>query len=333
MNGVLAKKIFCKLVLILTLLILTAGMSDAASFYLRAERFLKAMPDGTSVAMWGFSSCDAAFTTCGAPDVPGPVLDVPFNDAVLEVTVLNTLTEPVSIVIPGQSTALSPVTFTDAAGRTRVRSFTHETASSAQGTYTWSNVSPGSYIYHSGSHAAVQVQMGLYGAVKKNSDAGNTAYSGVTYDAEAMIFLSEVDPALHAAVDGGTYGPGNAVTSTLDYNPKYFLINGTAYSAASPPAIPAGSANAATLLRFYNAGIKTHVLNVPGMYMNILSEDGNLYPYPKQQYSLILQALKTKDAVITPGSGGSYAVMDRRLFLTNNASSPGGMLTFLNVAP
>ncbi len=106
-----------------------------------------------------------------------------------------------------------------------MRSFTHETASSAQGTYTWSNLSPGSYIYHSGSHVAVQVQMGLYGAVKKNSGGGNTAYNGITYDSEAMIFLSEVDPALHAAVDGGNYGPGNVVTSTLDYNPKYFLIN------------------------------------------------------------------------------------------------------------
>ena len=178
--------------------------------------------------------------------------------------------------------------------------------------------------------------MGLYGAVKKNAGGGNTAYidkdsNNITFDSEAMLFLSEVDPALHADVDGGTYGPGNAVTSTLDYNPKYFLINGTAFTAASPPVIPAGSVNGTTLLRFYNAGIKTHVLNVPGMYMNVMSEDGNVYPYPKEQYSLILQALKTKDAIITPSAAGTYAVIERRLFLTNNASSPGGMLTFLNV--
>ena len=131
MNGRLLKRIGYKLVLIFTALIITAGMSEAASYYLKAERFMKAMPDGTGIVMWGFASCtDASFVTCGALQVPGPVLEVPFSDVSLEVTVLNLLTEAVSIVIPGQTAVLSPVTFIDTANRLRVRSLPKMTKAS-----------------------------------------------------------------------------------------------------------------------------------------------------------------------------------------------------------
>ena len=38
---------------------------------------------------------------------------------------------------------------------------------------------PGTYLYQSGSHPAVQVQMGLYGGVTSDAAAGEV-YSGVT---------------------------------------------------------------------------------------------------------------------------------------------------------
>jgi len=52
--------------------------------------------------------------------------------------------------------------------------------------------------------------MGLYGSVKKDYGAGE-AYPGVTYSSELALLYSEIDPALHALVSGGTYDP--AVTA------------------------------------------------------------------------------------------------------------------------
>ena len=112
----------------------------------------------------------------------------------------------------------------------RVRSFAAEAAPGG-GTahYTWPNLRGGTYLYQSGTQPQVQVQMGLYGACTKDYAAGQ-AYSGVPYTTDVMLLYSEVDPALHAAVVGGNYGPGKPVTSTMEYEPKYFLVNGVGLS-------------------------------------------------------------------------------------------------------
>ena len=86
------------------------------------------------------------------------------------------------------------------------------------------------------------------------------------------------------------------------------------------------------LIRFVNAGLETHVPVLQGLYMNVVAEDGHKYRYDREQYSLILPAHKTKDAIIIPTAAGTYPVYDRRLRLTNAGASPGGMLTYLNVA-
>ena len=65
--------------------------------------------------------------------------------------------------------------------------------------YTWTGVSPGTYLYHSGTNPTIQVQMGLYGAVTSDSAAG-MAYPGVPYASEVLLVYSEIDSAVHAAV-------------------------------------------------------------------------------------------------------------------------------------
>jgi hypothetical protein len=127
-----------------------------------------------------------------------------------------------------------------------------------------------------------------------------------------------------------TYGTPS-YPSTLNYEPKYFLINGAPYSASSVP-IPAGNAGTKTLLRFLNAGLKPRVPTLNGLNLSLIAEDGNKYLYAKEQYSMLLAAGKTMDALIMPASAGTYAVYDRRLGLTNNTASLGGMLVYLNVA-
>jgi FtsP/CotA-like multicopper oxidase with cupredoxin domain len=176
----------------------------AADFYLRAGATTMTMPDGATVPMWGFAPADERGVATGPITVPGPALEVPPNDNALTITVFNDLPEPVSIVIPGQVTTMTPVSFTDGQGRQRVRSFTAETAPAGSHTYTWAQLQTGTYLYHSGTHPAVQVQMGLYGALRH--DAVNGVYANVPYSSDLLLLYSEVDPQLHAAVDNGMYG-------------------------------------------------------------------------------------------------------------------------------
>ncbi len=319
-----------------------AGLASAATpasamdYYLRAEAVNVTMPDGNLVPMWGYAldgaSCPAA--PCAAT-VPGPALTVPVGDPNLNVHLANALTVPVSVVIPGQSAAMAPVKFTDASGRQRVRSLTAETAPGATATYSWSNLRPGTYLYHSGTHPQVQVQMGLYGTLAKDAAAGQP-YTGVAAAAEKRLVFSEIDPALHTAVTApGGYGPGTAMPSTLNYQPKYFLINGKPHQAGDAP-IPL-QAGQRTLLRLVNAGIQTRVPVINGLDMELVAEDGNAYPWAKHQYSALLPALKTLDAVVTPrlpagAAMANHPLYDRRLGLTNPTGTDDGIFAKLVVA-
>jgi FtsP/CotA-like multicopper oxidase with cupredoxin domain len=322
---------------------LVAGNAAAITYNLVAMPFNKTMPDGTSVPMWGFAldgtSCPAVPPDTCPASVPGPALVVEPGDTSLTINLRNALTgpgaEPVSIVIPGQLATMSPVKFTDSQGRQRVRSFTAEAVVGGSQSYTWNNLKPGTYLYHSGTHPQVQVQMGLYGAMTHDAVTG-LAYPGVPYHSEAPpLVFSEVDPVLHAAVAAGRYGQAvpapipagltaaDYPSSTIDYAPKYFLINGQDLSDASL-ALAAGSAGQTTLLRLLNAGLQSRSPVLQGHYMRLVAEDGNPYPYAREQYSVFLPALKTVDAVITPAEAATYPIYDRRLAF--------GMLAHLTVA-
>ena len=320
-----------------------AGPSFAYDVYLVAKQFNKSVNlaggGSVSVPMWGFATdSDNNLLTDGGetPIVPGPQITVPVGDPDLTIHLRNdAVAEGVSIVIPGQKAALSPVPFTDSQGRVRVSSFTNVVAqcagppsSSCMADYTWTGLKPGTYLYHSGTHAAVQVQMGLYGAMKKDASAGN-AYPARAYVNELVLVYSEIDPDLHAAVVGGTYGT-TGPTSTLNYKPQHFLVNGQPF-AAGQAALAAGNTGEALLLRFLNAGLKTHVPVLQGSHMSLIAEDGNPYPYAREHYSVLLPAGKTIDALWTAATNGSYALYDRALHLTTAGATGGGMLRVLNV--
>jgi FtsP/CotA-like multicopper oxidase with cupredoxin domain len=329
--------------------VLANGTAAAASYDLVAMPFFKTMPDGSQVNMWGFA-LDGANPV---PSVPGPALVVPAGDNSLTVNVRNALFEPISIVIPGQAmptdiagtSVLAPVKFNDAQGRPRVRSFTAEAPVGGSMSYTWSNLKPGTYLYHSGTHPQLQVQMGLYGAAIHDA-APNEAYASVAYQSEVTLLFSEIDPRMPAAVLGGRYGqpvpdplpPGLTAEdypqSTIGYAPKWFLVNGEPYTGASLP-LPAGSAGQTVLLRLLNAGLQSRAPLLQGQHMRIVAEDGKLYPYSREQYSAPLPALKTTDALIIPAAAATYALYDRRLATSNptaGGSTAGGMLAFLEVA-
>jgi len=312
------------------LLLSVAGTANAHEVWLCSGSTTVTMPDtGEVITMWGFAQDTTNFTNgcSGVPQVPGPRITVPAGDTTLTIHLANQLTEPVSVVIPGQVTAMTPVLNADG----RVRSFTHETAPGAVRDYVWSALTPGTYVYHSGTHPAVQVQMGLYGAMTNDSALGE-AYLGVLYDNEVLTLYSEIDPALHAAVAGGTYGPGPVTntTSTIDYKPRYFLVNGMPATGTTPP-VAAGAAGQRTLLRFLNMGLKTHAPMLQGMHMSVIAEDGKPYPFAREQYSMMLAAGATADAIVAPVASGSYPLYDRTLALTNGANAAGGLMSMLSV--
>ena len=347
-------KIWKESFLALVVLAVMAGTSYGAVYNLRADVTTKII-DGATIPMWGFALVSYDIGTGIIPGdntvkIPGPELAVPLGQD-LSINLTNNLPVPVSIVISGQNLPTDsggikqPPTYVDG----RVMSFAHETAANGgTATYTWNNLKPGTYIYQSGTNPAVQVQMGLYGAVKKDAALG-IAYTGnpnidASYLNEGTLFFSAIDPDIHHSVATGNYTGIQAqtitgytppliiksLTSTIDYWPRYFLINGEPYSAGTLP-LPAGNINERTLIRFLNAGLQTFVPTLLGSHISIIAEDGNLLPYQKEQYSLILPAGKTTDAIFTPQLPGTYSFFDRRLNVTNAGTTPGGMIAKLSV--
>ena len=343
-----------KMGLLASALALSAGTASAEVYELCAAAGTKTLPDGTTVPIWGYALNDAT-TGCGAVQIPGPPLVV--TDGTLIINLQNNLTEPTSIVIPGlpnpASVGPGPTWDDDSTGgRTspaqRVRSFGAE-AAAAGGTesYSWSGVRPGSFIYHSGTHPQKQVYMGLYGAATQDSAVGE-AYAGVgaspqpvAYDNEVVLFYSEIDPDMNAAIAGGTH------QTSIHYHPRWFLVNGEPYVPGTAD-IDAGAAGERTLLRLFSAAGETHVPVLQGLTMTIHAEDGLQYNYqdgatvvaaaPREQYSVMMPPLKTKDAIVQAPTAGRYAVYDGNGYMTN-PSDPndfavgdevGGMLRFLS---
>lgn len=287
-------------------LVATGSPAAAAVYELRAATTTVTMDDGTEVPMWGFG-------LVGAPtvSVPGPVLDVPPGDDTLVVHLTNELPVPVSIVIPGLPAAMTPVWDDGTTGpRTslaqRVVSFTHVAQPGETVVYEWTNVQPGTYLYQSGTHPAVQVPMGLYGAVRH--DGAVTEAYGVAYDRDLVLVYSEVDPALNGAVAGGIYGTP-AYPTTIGYRPRYVLVNGQPVS--GPPEL-AVFVNERVLLRVLNAGLRTTVPTLSAGSMRLLAEDGHAAPFARTRYSMLLPAGQTHDALLTLTEPGATVLFDRR---------------------
>jgi FtsP/CotA-like multicopper oxidase with cupredoxin domain len=321
----------CGVFLVLALVAMTAGTTSAAEFYLKAEAITRTMtaPSNEVVTMWGYALSNSGFTT-GTVTLPGPLLEVLPGDTNLTIHLKNNLPEPTSLVISGQITTMTPVWDDGTTGNrpnltARVRSFTHEAgANGGVATYTWNNLRPGTYLYQSGTHPSVQVQMGLYGALKKDTataQAYNSASSA--YDWEGVLVLSEVDPALHAAVANDDYGPGKTITSTINYKPKYFLYHGEASTGVIGVDVTSIAVGDKILFRILNAGLTTRVPLLQGLYMTLLAEDGNLLPYPRETYSLTLPAGKTMDVMVEPTAPGVVSFYDRRGFVSIGVTDTG----------
>jgi hypothetical protein len=345
--------------------LLTAGVSSAAAVdvYLQAQAFDKNIPDGMGgmipVRMWGFTSCDSSWV-CASVDAPGPRINVTDADS-LTIHLTNTLNVPVSIIIPGLAGGGDPVALPS--DTRRARSLTHETGTgtpvtpSAEATYVWSSLRAGTYLYQSGTAPSLEVSMGLYGAlivtpatpVACTADPLQTLAYAVDVEenscrhSDEVLLFSEVDPVQNQRVDDAA-SDGFALAAdcvpvaeyvdpimtpgypcSVDYFPALTLVNGQP-TADTTSMITAGDR---ILLRFINAGQRTHVPAIVGVEMNLIAEDGNLYPgLPRQQNEASLPAGKTLDAWIdTTGTADiTYAIFDRGPAYTNENQPTGGSI-------
>lgn len=314
-----------------------------ADVFLQAQSFDKQLPNGTTVPMWGFASCDVDFVNCTLDvNAPGPQINE-FAGSSLTINVRNTLPSPVSIVIPGQVGSGSPTTMTDTLGRQRVKSFTQETAAGADGSYTWSSLKSGTYLYQSGTHPSLQVPMGLYGALVVNENLSQ-AYTGISTDSENVLLFSEIDPVQNQRVANAsatnpnptvqcvsidTYNQFNTAgyPCTVDYNPLYFFTNGSAQAELSQVK------GETTLLRLINAGLRSHSPSIIGLELGLIAEDGNLYPgLPKQQSAVLLAAGKTLDAVVLiPNTDTTLSLIDNMPTFVNENQAEGESLASVQV--
>ena len=423
-------KKLCLVLLVQIAVIALTAPAMAVTYNLRADRTTITLPgpDGNpvSVPVWGFANDTAGATNIGVVMVPGPQLNVTAGDT-LTINLVNNLPVPVSLVIPGQGIVPNtnppaatnydssvpamnipqnpyfPIPALPISPTPRVRSFTTEAAArGGTAVYNFGVVKTGTFVYESGTNPALQIPMGLYGAlvVGPGSGVAGAAYPptltnpNTTYDRDQVLLFSEIQArydftlnkfaTMNEDVDRNTCTTGatdlttcttwkttlpypltttatGAIKSTLDYEPLYYMINGKSYPdtiapqpvSATPgaPTVPGiyapfGTAGK-TLLRMINAGGKNRVPTIQGSYQdNVdplltkphaiypqpIAEDGNLYPYPKQEFAPILPAGKTLDVMLNltaAAQPGYYTLYDRTLGLTNAGKFPGGMLTFL----
>ncbi|MCU7864600.1 MAG: hypothetical protein KZQ92_11575, partial [Candidatus Thiodiazotropha sp. (ex Lucinoma borealis)] len=174
--------------------------------YLIAKEFVKTMPDGSTVTMWGYAedvggACYAVtpiaarvadpLCTDPAASAPGPELVIPVGEEDFRIFLTNLLPVPSSVFMTGQERPHSnnvsngPTwNFGPVGNRTsatqKVRSYGREAgANGGRRAYVWNNFRDtpianlgGTFTYYSGTEPQKQVYMGLYGAVTKNAAAG-----------------------------------------------------------------------------------------------------------------------------------------------------------------
>jgi hypothetical protein len=202
----------------------------------------------------------------------------------------------------------------------RAQAFVQE-ANTGSITYTWASLTPGTYLIESGSYPSIQGPMGLYGVLVVTAAptgagtatfAAGTAYpsptgavttTGVPYDADAVLLMSEIDAVQNAAADAAVRTPGFSPFKTwtpacsptgpaatantcyppaVDFTPTYYLINGHSFDRSNPAlsAVSVGSnySTGNVLLRFVNASLRMKMPSVVGLQMALIADDGHLQP-------------------------------------------------------
>jgi hypothetical protein len=284
----------------------------------------------TNIPIWGF-----AMTADAAATAPGPLLVVTQDD-VVTITLHNGLNSNMSLALPGQHSV------NGGGGDDRTGA-----APGSSSSYTFTASHPGTFAYEAGHTAdgARQVAMGAAGALvvlpsSAGTSTGNpSGYPDTSYDDDAPLVLSEIDPALNTSPDPATFDMRN-------YRPSYRLINGQAFPQTNTIATDQGHK---VLLRYVNVGQQMHSMSVLGGSQTEVAQDGHPMKFPTTITTESIDPGTSLDTLVAmPGTSG--ATVDRTVAtrigiyeangsLDNNAqitntdpaqTAFGGMLTFLD---
>jgi hypothetical protein len=296
-------KAFTPVVLgVAVLLALTAGPAAAGidgievtgtiDLYARSGYVTSA--DGASILVWGLSD-----SATGPTQYPAPTLIINQGDTIT-INVHNELAAETSLVFPGHDVAgdgscdpMPPTVGSNPVKMTcEAPAFDPLTSTAGFATYTFTAGNPGTYLYHSGTDPALQVEMGLFGAIVVRPygfDPNNpTAYGhpDTAYDREYLFILSEMDSRIHEAID---FGEGLTGTDLLgDYFSNYWFINGRTapdtLAAAGVPWLPTQPYNSlpqmrpgeTLLMRVVSAGRDPHPFHHHGNHALIIGQNGRM---------------------------------------------------------
>ena len=162
----------------------------------------------------------------------------------------------------------------------------------------------------------------------------NFAYGSITtaYDNEAVLVLSDIDPALNNSATPAAFDMRN-------FAPKYFLINGKVYPGTD--SIPTTAGNT-VLLRYVNAGLQPYSMSLLGVRQIAIATDGSPFAFGRSLVAETIAPGQTADMLAsvpaTAADGSKFALYDANLMLHNNKTNNnltggfGGMLTFLTVS-
>lgn len=216
-----------------------------------AELDLELMP-GTTVRAWGYNG-----------QVPGPEIRVREGDTV-RIHLKNDLPAPTTIHWHGVNlpNAMDGVAGLNQAAVESGQEFTYEFVAQPAGT-RW---------YHAHTDPALQVPLGLYGALIIEPRNQTT-----TYDRDYTLILGEWDMELTPDVATGAAkrGPHDASLRGGELGSDFFLLNGKMHGYDGPIRIAEGER---ILIRLINAGHLAHPIHTHGHSFTVVATDGNPVP-------------------------------------------------------
>lgn len=249
-------------------------------FNLTAKADYISTADGNSVYAWGYAN--------GADSMQYPGVTMIVNQGeTVTVNLSNELPVPVSIIFPGQE---------GVAGSGGTAGLIAQEAPAMSGgvpgtvSYTFTATHAGTYLYHSGTQPALQVEMGLLGALVVRPAVANQAYAhpDTRFDHEYLFLLTEMDERIHDEVELLVAYEQPIDVDTRAYAPEYWFINGRnapdTMLDSSTPWLPTQPYNSMPrmhpgeklLMRVINAGRDLHPLHTHGNNFWVLARDGRM---------------------------------------------------------
>jgi len=221
-------------------------------FTLTASEFDWQLMEDVWVRVWGYNG-----------QMPGPELRVHEGDTV-RVLLQNELPVPTTIHWHGINVpnAMDGVAGLNQAAVNPGETFQYEFIATPAGT-RW---------YHSHTDPALQVPMGLYGAL-----IVEPLQAGPVYDREYTLMLAEWDTELTPGVAAGTEpaGSGDQMLRGGELGADLFLINGKMHGSIAPLMV---AEDERVLLRLIHTGAIPHPIHTHGHSFQIVATDGNPVP-------------------------------------------------------